>query len=338
MSQLLRSLTNYIRAAADPEIHVVNATDWSEEDALTPTVEPVTGRAEIVDPTGVIDGVCVGEPQPGRLSCFMDGVQRQRVVMYHGIAPVVYGYVAAVIRERGRDRRMRTLDGFAASSEALYFDHSLVPASGLRTAGVATVDTGRPGKEPDEHPLMLLDAAAKKVGNVRDGLERDLTSRWLARFDGGESWLLVDGSLVGNYDAYESPNVIGVIKSHQTQYFPMEEQRKILALGVGERSGVFIPKGRNRPEVYSWYLRLRPNDGHDVYFGLIRVEAAKCDRNLAMVDEISRWLLAERCPLSLPDSRWDRMIYPIRDCEQYLKSTAPTPTVLESSMLGLGGR
>ena len=185
---------------------------------------------------------------------------------------------------------------------------------------------------------MLRDDAIKKLGNVRDGLERDLTSRWLAAFDGGENWLLVDGSLVGSYDAYEAPNVLGVVKSHLTQYFPMDEQRKILALGVGERSGVFIPRGRNRPEVYSWYLRLRPNEGHDVYFGLIRVEAAKCDRNMAMADEISRWLLAERCPLSLPDSRWDRMIYPIRDCEQYLKSTAPTYTVLEASMTGLAGR
>jgi len=75
-----------------------------------------------------------------------------------------------------------------------------------------------------------------------------------------------DGSLCGSYDGFESPNMVGVIKSHQTQYFPWEEQRKILNLGGGERSGVFVPGGRKRPRVYSWYLRLRPNDGRDMYF------------------------------------------------------------------------
>ena len=98
-----------------------------------------------------------------------------------------------------------------------------------------------------------------------------------------------------------------------------------------------MPLGRERrAPVYSWYLRIRPNDGQDLYFGLMRIEVAASERTLEMADEISRWLLAERSPLSLPDLRWDKMIYPIRDCEQYLKSMAPTKTMLESSMLGLG--
>jgi hypothetical protein len=35
---------------------------------------------------------------------------------------------------------------------------------------------------------------------------------------------------------------------------------------------------------------------------------------------ISRWILAEMMPLSLPDSRWDKMVYGIRDCEEFLKT------------------
>jgi hypothetical protein len=183
--------------------------------------------------------------------------------------------------------------------------------------------------------MILLDAARKKVSGARERLERGVTSEWLAASDEGKDWLLVDGSLTGDYDQYAEPNMVGVVKSHQTQYFPMEEQRKILGLPVGQRSGVFIPRGRRRPEVYSWYLRLRPNDGQDVHFGLVRIEAAKCERTLAMADEISRWLLAERSPLSLPDARWDRMIYPIRDCEQYLRSLAPSRTMLDAALLRL---
>ena len=37
------------------------------------------------------------------------------------------------------------------------------------------------------------------------------------------------------------------------------------------------------------------------------------------VDEISRWILAERAPLAKPDPRWPAMIYPIHYVEKILK-------------------
>jgi hypothetical protein len=38
--------------------------------------------------------------------------------------------------------------------------------------------------------------------------------------------------------------------------------------------------------------------------------------------DVPRWILAERAPLSMPHARWDRMVYGIRDCEEYLRATA----------------
>ena len=37
-------------------------------------------------------------------------------------------------------------------------------------------------------------------------------------------------------------------------------------------------------------------------------------------DELSRWLLAERAPVSTPDARWDRLLYGIHDVERFLRS------------------
>ena len=333
MSELLRNLAACIRESHDPRVHVVTGSELAEDEPVAlAAATPKTASAEIVEPSGLIDPVPVGEPEAGRFGYFMDGMERQRVVLYYAGAPVVYGYTAAVIRTRGRDRRMRT-HGAPVAREALFYPRRLVD---LRLDGIDSVDTDDAEKPVEEHPMILLDAARKKVSSVRDRLESRATSEWLAAFDGGDDWLLVDGSLTGDYDHYAAPNIVGVVKSHQTQYFPMEEQRKILGLRVGERSGVFIPRGRRRPDVHSWYLRLRPNDGQDVHFGLVRVEAAGCDRTLAMADEMSRWLLAERSPLSLPDARWDRMIYPIRDCEQYLRSLAPSRIMLDAALLRLG--
>lgn len=336
MSQLLKAVTARIRQSRDPRIHVVVGVSPSEDEPdVRAAAEPRTGRAELVDPKGSLDGVAVGEPRVGGFTCFMDGMERQRLLLYCSMAPVVYGFTAAVVRRRGEDRRMRTDDVGVRIREALYASRRSADLEPLLGPGVSVIEIESEEEHLEAHPMILREAARKKVGVVREALEREVTSAWLARHDGGAEWLLVDGSLAGDYDHYEAPNIVGVIKSHQTQYFPMEEQAKVLALGVGQRSGVFVPLGRKRPPVYSWYLRLRPNDGRDVYFGLVRVEAAKCDRTLEMVDEISRWLLAERSPLSLPDSRWDRMIYPIRDCEQFLKSLAPSDAVLDASIVGL---
>jgi DNA-binding NarL/FixJ family response regulator len=40
----------------------------------------------------------------------------------------------------------------------------------------------------------------------------------------------------------------------------------------------------------------------------------------ARANLISRWILAEASPLALPDGRWDKMVYGIRDCEEFLRA------------------
>jgi len=63
--------------------------------------------------------------------------------------------------------------------------------------------------------------------------------------------------------------------------------------------------------------------------GLVRVEVAltrEVESSAATLStraaDVSRWILAERAPLALPDARWDRMVYGIRDCEEFLRATA----------------
>ena len=44
------------------------------------------------------------------------------------------------------------------------------------------------------------------------------------------------------------------------------------------------------------------------------------DDIIARADEISRWIVAEGSPLALPDGRWDKMAYGIRDTEEFLRA------------------
>jgi hypothetical protein len=331
VSDLLGNLETYIRTLPKADVRVVLGQAPLADQPMKADVEANQGGRDLAEDGG-IRAIDVGGAARGKFTCFMDGMQRPRGPIYiNGPVPIIYGYVAAAVRVRGTDRRMRTLQGYHDVNEALYFPRKLAERYGLSITGVHYVDTSN--DETIEHPLALAQAAHDKISNVRQGIESGLTSRWVAQNVGSDEWLLVDGGLQSDYG--EAGNVVGVTKSHGTQYLTWEEQSIVLGLRVGERSGAFVPivRGRRRP-VYSWYLRLHPNDGRDVYFGLIRVEAAAKPETVAAADEISSWLMAERSPLSLPDGRWDKLLYPIRDCEQYLRSIAPSRTMMEAALAG----
>jgi len=332
---LLTRFAEYLKTKrGDADFHVVRQSGGGEELSL-PADEPELRSAAVVE-GDALAARSVGRPAAPRFTHFLDGIERTHVPCYRGMIPILYAFTGAAIRQRKGTRRMSTCA--ALSGENLYFPFSHMEPSELLKHGVTARDTDQDGArtEPAEvHPIRLLELARRAVSKDREKLERELAERWLREFASGDAWLLVDGSLTGGFETYKHPRMVGAIKSHQTQYFPAQEQAKILGLQVGERSSVFKPIGRERTPVFSWYLRLHANAGRDVYFGLVRVEAAAADETIAMADEISRWLLGERAPLSLPDGRWDRLLYPIRDCEQYLRSIAPSRVVIEAALAGL---
>jgi len=332
-------------------IHIVRHRDQYEEESAPPQAEPTYRRAEVVEGDGTIRALPVQKGISSRFTYFIDGIQRTYVPLFWAHVPVLYGYAAAVVRERKEDRRMYTWSQ-PKSQEALYFPFELIDPSEMRRYGISQLcDISRDlDKARQEVPLHILDCARKRLQKTREDLEIELAKRWAdgpgkdcgprsARDAAGreqDGWLLLDGSLTGARAVATSRRIVGLIKSHQTQYFPLEDQRKILGLQPGERSSVFRTLGaQQQTPVYTWYLRLHSNAGRDVYFGLVRIEAAESEETLHLADEISGWLMAERAPLSLPDSRWDRLLYPIRDCEQYCRSLAPSQTWIEAALAGL---
>jgi hypothetical protein len=260
-------------------------------------------------------------------SDFLDGIQRAEVKLYHQTVPIVYAYAAATIRRRV-DRQMRTLrtDGadWLTEREALFYPSRYVDAAQLSDVGAARnqlIDTTPPGSDPlPLFPPLLYARAGQHVNRWRESIERELAVRWCS--DVHHDWLLVDGSQTLSPELAGCSRAIGLIKSHRTRFFDGDEARTILDLKVGERSSVFEPRTRNLTPVRSFYLRLRPHDHRDIFWGLVRVEMAR-EHEVAMADVVSGWLLAEIAPISLPDVRWDRLLYPIRDCEQFLRARAP---------------
>jgi len=251
---------------------------------------------------------------------FLDGIQRWKVTYYDGVVPIVRAYVAAATRRRAGDRRLRTV------GEASREFHAAPVAAlrpGVRVAleasGVELVDVPQ---EALGQPGPALEAARRAVENARVALEKDLGERHLALL-GADEWLVVDGVLSESARLAGHPRALGVIKSHGAQYFEGDALTRALTLPALHRTSVFRPRGRARHEVYSWYLRLWPWEGNDLLFGLLRVEARAHGAAAAGASGVSSWLARERAPVSTPDARWDRLLYPIHDVEMYLKARAP---------------
>jgi hypothetical protein len=268
-----------------------------------------------------------GEPTP-EFAGFLDGTQQSHVVRYEAGMPIVFGTVAAVVRVR-RNRRLATWGRGPLVARSVYAPRAHLPESvrdALFALDVRVVDTTLPGDDgeiPPAHPLALLERAVHLVQADRERVERELAEAWCRA---EREPLFVDGSIQGSERVATTACVAGVVKTHRTLYAGGDALRVVLGLPAAHRSSVFrIAIGRRTP-VASWYLRLRDPAGHDPMWGLVRVEAALPDPGdppAALAERaelVSRRVLAEVSPLALPDGRWDKMVYGIRDCEEFLRA------------------
>ncbi len=257
-----------------------------------------------------------GAPVVGFVA-FLDGIQRSRVLAHAGPVPLVHGAVAAAVRLR-TDRRPSTWES-PVLSQRLYAPLGRLASDVVRTlaAALPLTDTESESTEGPEHPQELAARALTAVQRTRESAELSLVDAWVAR---GPGPLLVDGGISGSAAGSASDRVVGVVKSHRTLYAAPAALPLVLDLREGERTTAVRLHTPRRHAVATWYLRLRAPAARGPLFGLVRVEAALGDDLTERADRISRWLLAERAPVALPDARWDVMVYGVRECEQYLSA------------------
>jgi len=265
-------------------------------------------------------------------AAFLDGTQHSRVIGYVDGLPVVHGTVAAVVRVR-RNRRLTTWGRGPVVERRVYAPLAcFAPAARAaldalaRELALELVDTAeaRPGEDViSSHPFAVSDRALGMVKEDRERAEKALAERWCRQ---EHEPLFVDGGIQESEVVARAACVAGVVKSHRTLYVDADALRAVLALRQGERSTAFLVGTARRTPVASWYLRLRDPAGRDPMWGLVRVEAAAPDPGeapdafVARVDRLSRWVMAEAAPLSLPDARWDKLAYGVHDCEQFLRA------------------
>lgn len=261
--------------------------------------------------------VPLGDPEPPPPAGFLDGIQRWIVLGHYGVAPVVHCYVAAavMVRHEGRLRAaVRREEEFLA-----------VPLARLTRAQrdlLAVVALPVHDTEPDHrpHPLLDLYAAGRLVERRREAVERRAARAFLDA--PGDTWLVVDGGLGALAEGDGRGRLLGLAKSHETQFLDGTDLEVALTLPCGSRTSVFARTQGRRHEAYTWYVRLWPWPEQDLLHGLVRLERAPGPAVVPEATALSRWILGERAPIAGPDARWDRLIYPMHAVETYLRAHA----------------
>jgi hypothetical protein len=303
-----------------------------------------TGRPHhLEEPPGPRD--LGGHDGTSRLCYFLDGVQSSREIGRIEMSPVIVATVAAAIVNRC-DRRFSRMP---LESPPIVVQAVILP----RSAGDARVEAfwdlllaaGFSELEPDEvpsSPHLVLDSAEYvygadpsdyvgmrehargRVRSLRERLEGGMLRQWELddrTLEDPDAWIAVDGQLS---DVSESNRrAVGLIKSVARPEFVGKDVGMLLDLEPGMRTTSFVPDWQLRrgpgEQRTSWYLRMwPPQRGADALGSLMRVEAPR-ETEPEQIDEISRWILAERAPLAKPDPRWPAMIYPIQYVEKILK-------------------
>jgi len=204
-------------------------------------------------------------------------------------------------------------------------------------------------------PIHFRGQARRWTTRYRDILEQKVYDEALRRLGSnvilGKRYELVvrDGPLT-HVRGEITKTALGVIKTFRTIFLERSQMARVLTLPYGYRSPVFTllrpdgnpeedevyefsdEPGTKRNKLLSWYLRIRPTGRRDPTWGLLRLEihvsalpssgrtALWTETDTAIVDEISRKVCFEASPSSHPDSRWHNLIYPIKCCENFLRS------------------
>jgi len=344
----LQKARDFIRAQGGE----ITPLSISEEELNPETQEDLTLQAYALEPTVQCYQVDYKYPEDtncSEFSFFEDGRQRtlhigvipQKYGRHNVLIPVHYFVVAAVILKR-ENKELKVWQE-AEIKQGILVERSLIPdqniLSEFEESGLKIITTDGEGGDY----YTLRNRALQKAKGLRLEVEDTLIGRWRTNEDSKDHFLVVDGTLMNFRNEQNVEQCIGVSKSFGSRYFQVSENNKIMQMKEFERSWTIkfhapeedIRQGAR--ERLSWYLRLRSRPNADPEFGLIRVEISRRyeEQGKGMAERFSKSLLSERLPTSYPYPRWDKHLYPIRECENYLSSVMPSIETISASVKGI---
>jgi hypothetical protein len=167
-------------------------------------------------------------------------------------------------------------------------------------------------------------------------LRHSLYQQWRAG-DGAEQrrLLVLSGNIFDIPNSELSGNVVAIDPQFYAPWQNSALLEPALKTELYNRSQllrVSKPGGDDGLAKYMWYVRLRKTKQAVPEFGLLRCMIVAEDEVAASAwaDAVSTRLLDERIPVTFPAHDWDRLIFPVKLCQDYLESMIPSRQTVRS--------
>lgn len=280
-----------------------------------------------------------GGSRPGfELVHFARVLQRTQLIghfFHQGVeVPLHYSITGAVLLER-RGRKFKVYgEPELRNSVLLPFnfvsDKSIV--EGFKSDDdLRLVDSG--GDRPEYTQLRI--SAVKRAQEMAMELRGRLYVNWIkAEGSNPRDVLTAYGSVVDVPNKFLSANFVAV---DQRVYLPwqnselLEAQLQIPPFGRGQLLRVSAAQGDPLTK-YMWFIRLRGSSKADPEFGLLScmILAENDQQAIERANAFSQRLIDERLPVTYPEDNWDKLIFPLKLCRDYLDSLVPTRETVRS--------
>ena len=186
-----------------------------------------------------------------------------------------------------------------------------------------------------EYTQLRIAAVMKALSLTLEHRAR-LYARWRTHEGADLSQVLViSGNLVDVPNDALTENVLGV---DRRVYLPwqnaqlLEPQLRIPVFHRGQLMKVSNTVGSDPMAKYMWFVRLRTSAKADPEFGLANCVccAPNTPAAASRANAFSARLIDERLPVSFPAEGWDKLIFPLKLCKDYLESLVPTRATVKS--------
>lgn len=290
------------------------------------------------EPPG-IDFSTAGRPEHVNLVYFARMMQRTQLVG-HFInkgreVPVHYALTGAILLKRENRKFHVWGDPELRANVILPFKYVNDPAvleDFKHSKEFYLVDSGSGRAEYTQHRI----AAVRKAREITMDMRARMYAAWREREGADDSKFIVISGMVA--DVPNEKFSSNFVATARRVYVPWQNAellephlltpayyRSALMRSINTEGGDPMPK-------YTWFLRMRSSSQADPEFGLLRCTCVADNTKQAIqrANDISARLLDERLPVTFPAEQWDRLIFPLKLCREYLDSLVPSRDTVKS--------
>lgn len=191
------------------------------------------------------------------------------------------------------------------------------------------------GGERAEYTQLRI-AAVRHARQIALDQRYSLFRKWIGSDGKDTSKALVASGIIADIPNQKlAPNIFAL---GQRVYVPwqnselLEPQLLVPAYQRGSVLKVTNTVGDDPMHKYTWFVRLRSSAQADPEFGLVRCTciADNDEAAIAKANAFSARLVDERLPVTYPAERWDKLIFPLKLCMDYLNSLIATKATVKS--------